>query len=99
MTGSSSSRAVSASLLVEPSPLSLGLPRDWEEVNQWSLTGHQGRPLELLVRGAAGRDVWIFSVSLVREVREDSANTSPGPGLSVIKVTKMAKNPAHRKWD
>ena len=79
---------MSASLLVQPSPLSLSLPRDCQEDNQWSLTGQQGRPLELLVRGAAGRDVWIFSVSLVRE---DTGNTSPG--LNVIKVTKMARNP------
>ena len=83
-----SSKAVSASLLVQPSPLSLSLPRDCQEVNQWSLTDQQGRPLELLVRGAAGRDVWIFSVTVVSE---DTGNTSPG--LNVIKVTEMAKNP------
>ena len=75
--------AVSAVLLVQPRPLNLSLPRPCQEENQWSLSH-----LELLVRGAAGRDVWIFSVSVVSG---ETGNTVSG--LTVIKVTKMARNP------
>ena len=72
-------QAVSAVLLVQPRPLVVALPSS-QQGDQWAITDHQGRPLDLLVRGAAGRDVWIFSVT----VCDETGNTNSG--LSVIKV-------------
>ena len=69
---------VSAFLLAQPRPIVLS--QDSPGL-QCSLTAEDGVPLELLVRGAAGRDVWIFSVS----VCDLSGNTITG--LQVIKVS------------
>ena len=90
-------QAVSAVLLVQPRPLVVALPSS-QQGDQWAITDHQGRPLDLLVRGAAGRDVWIFSVT----VCDETGNTNSG--LSVIKVmdhptSQSGQKSGHSQWD
>ena len=68
-------QTVTAELVLQPSPVTL------VEDGLATLTGEQGQPLQLLVRGGRGRDVWIFSVT----VCDDLGNSVSG--LEVSKVS------------
>ena len=70
-------RMVSAEILTRIQPLTIVLD---SPSRQYDLVGEEGEALEMVVRGAGGRDVWIFSVTVVDE------HERPVTSLEVVKV-------------
>lgn len=77
---------VSAEILTRIQPVTIVLDSP-SPSRQYDLVGEEGEALEMVVRGAGGRDVWIFSVT----VCDDQGK--PVTSLEVVKVRLTTLRP------